>query len=238
MNSTVEVPNIAAVAALVGDPARAAMLDALLGGMALTASELAAHAGVTKQTTSAHLARMVDGGLLVVARQGRHRYFRLAGPAVARLLEDLASIASGDTGGPDGTKAGKVRTGPREPALRKARACYDHLAGDMGVALYDGLVANGWLDDADGTPMLTGSGERLLDRFGIDVTALRRLRRPLCRSCLDWSARRSHLAGSLGAALFDRIQDEGWARRKRGSRVVVFTPAGEAAFRKTFRLSI
>jgi DNA-binding transcriptional ArsR family regulator len=221
-------PQIAELAALVGDPARANMLCALLGGTALTASELALEAGVTKQTASSHLARLLDGKLVRNEKQGRHRYFALADADIARLLEMLMGIS--------GRRATRVRTGPAEPALRRARVCYDHLAGDLGVALYDSLLRKEILAAKGGELLPTREGSIVLARFGIDTDALARAKRPLCRSCLDWSVRRQHLAGGLGAALLDRIFEIGWARRVRGSRIVAFTARGESALRKTFEI--
>jgi len=220
-------PNIARVAGLIGDPARAEILTALLAGRALTATELAAVAGVTKQTVSAHLAKLVDARLLAVEAQGRHRYFRLAGSDVARLLESLMGIAF---------RTGAVRlvTGPREPALRKARVCYDHLAGELGVLAYDGLVGRGWLADRAGSLFLTNAGADGLAAFGIDPALAASERRTFCRPCLDWGERRHHLGGALGAALLDRLYALRWARRAADSRVVVFTPRGEQALRAQF----
>jgi DNA-binding transcriptional ArsR family regulator len=222
-----EGPSIAPVAALAGDPARANMLAALLSGKALTASELASEAGVTAQTASSHLAKLEAGGLIAVAAQGRHRYFRLAGADVAEMLESMMGVAA---------RAGHLRTrpGPSDPAIRKARVCYDHLAGEMGVHLLDRLVALRFLAGGD-TPKLTPRGEGFARDFGIDLTALSRGRRPLCRNCLDWSMRRHHLAGGLGAALLERFYDLGWARRDRASRAVHFTPSGERAFQRLLR---
>ncbi|HEV8501806.1 MAG TPA: helix-turn-helix domain-containing protein [Casimicrobiaceae bacterium] len=220
-------PSIARIAALIGDHARAHMLTSLLSGEALTATELAQEAGVTPQTVSTHLAKLVDARLLSVERQGRHRYFRLAGHDVAHALESLMNVATR-------TGATRVRPGPREPALRKARVCYDHLAGAMGVGVYDALLATRVLrDDGDG-PALTPKGRAYFAEFGIDVDALARERRPLCRACLDWSVRRHHLAGALGAALLRRVMEQGWARRVRHSRVVAFTPPGERAMHARF----
>lgn len=220
-------PSIAPVAALAGDPARANMLAALMGGTALTASELAAEAGVTAQTASSHLARLVDGGLISALRQGRHRYFRLAGNDVAEMLEKMMGVAA---------RAGHLRSrpGPSDPALRKARVCYDHLAGEMGVRLFDGLVRVKALAKRDGTLRLTQKGERWMHAFGIDLAILEEARRPLCRSCLDWSQRRSHLAGAAGAAVLARLYELKWARRDRHSRAVIFSPEGERKFRAAF----
>ncbi|MDQ2988574.1 MAG: helix-turn-helix domain-containing protein [Pseudomonadota bacterium] len=217
-------PNITTIAALVGDHARAEVLTALMSGMALTATELAAVAGVTKQTISGHLAKLVDARLLAVEAQGRHRYFRLADPDVARLLESLMSVAFR-------TGALRLRSSPREPALRKARVCYDHLAGELGVMVYDALArAGAFTVDGDGI-VLTAAGRRLVADIGIDLDALASTRRPLCRTCLDWSERRHHLAGALGSAMMDRYQQLGWASRAKESRVMAFTSAGEQALR-------
>jgi DNA-binding transcriptional ArsR family regulator len=220
-------PDIAPLAALVGDPARANMLAALLGGQALTAGELAREAGVTAQTASSHLAKLTAGGLIAQRRQGRHAYFTLTGSDVASLLEKLMSLA-------ERTGHRRMRTGPAEPALRRARVCYDHLAGDLGVALFDGLIAKRILVRRGEELSLSGKGEDFARDFGIDLEAARHGRRALCKDCLDWSVRRSHLAGSFGAALLDRFTDLGWARREKNSRVVTFTPPGLRAFERAF----
>ncbi|WP_336097514.1 ArsR/SmtB family transcription factor [Roseovarius sp. CH_XMU1461] len=216
-------PDIAPIAALIGDPARANMLTALMSGKALTVSELAAEAGVTLQTTSSHLARLEQGGLVRPRKSGRHKYFALTSSEVAHVLEALMGLASG---------AGHLRsrTGPRDAALRKARSCYNHLAGDMGTKLYDGLLAQGLLIHTGDQPQLTEAGHAAMTRFGIDMAALTSAKTPLCRDCLDWSERRSHLAGSLGRALLSRIETRGWAKRVAKSRVIRFSPTGEAAF--------
>ena len=220
-------PDIAPVAALLGDPARANMLTALLGGEALTAGELAREAGVTAQTASSHLARLTAGGLVAPRRQGRHVYYALAGADVAALLEKLMNLA-------ERTGHRRTRTGPAEPALRRARVCYDHLAGELGVALFDGLMAKRILLRREGKIVLSHKGEELLERLGVDLAAARLARRALCKDCLDWSVRRSHLAGSLGAALLDRFYALGWARREKLSRAVRFTPPGLKAFERLF----
>lgn len=222
-------PDIAGIASLIGDPARANMLTALMGGNALTASELATEAGVTKQTASAHLAKLQDAAFIAVEKQGRHRYYRLADFEVAQVLESLMGIAAK-------RRPTRVRTGPKEPALRKARVCYDHLAGELGVDLFDELMRRDHLVMKDEEPVLTPSGRSFFDDFGIDFEVMMRRRRPLCLKCLDWSVRRSHLAGSLGAALLSRVYELGWAERTEGTRIVAFSPAGEKAFRKQFGL--
>ena len=214
-----EGPNIVSIAALLGDRARAEMLTALLGGQALTATELAEVADVTKQTVSAHLSRLLDGGLVTVEAQGRHRYWRMNGPEVADVLEKLMGLAAR-------TGQTRVRTGPREPALRKARVCYDHLAGDYGVRLFDSLVVRDIINVDGGNLRLGSAGQAFISDMQLTI----RPGRQPCRACLDWSARRHHLAGALGAALIDRMFALGWAKREAGSRVVLFTADGERRF--------
>jgi DNA-binding transcriptional ArsR family regulator len=220
-------PSIAPVAALAGDPARANMLAALLGGKALTAGELAREAGVTAQTASSHLAKLKDGGLIASLAQGRHRYFRLAGHDVAEMLEKMMGVAE---------RAGHVRTrtGPKAPELRRARVCYDHLAGEMAVAMLDAMTQDRLVAGGD-APRLTRRGEDFARGFGIDLGALAKERRPLCKTCLDWSMRRHHLAGSLGAAMLARFMELKWTRRDRASRAVIFSPQGEREFHRLFR---
>ena len=223
-------PNIARVAALIGDRARADVLAALMDGRALSAGELADVAGVTKQTISAHLSRLLDAGLLAVEAQGRHRYFRLGGQDVALLLESLMGVAFR-------TGAVRVRPGPREPALRKARVCYDHLAGELGVAAYDALQTRRVFSSGASGLRLTRAGRAWFAGFGVDVDAALAARRSPCRPCLDWGERRHHLGGALAAAMLDSIFDKRWARRDRQSRVVVFSAPGEAAFRRALESS-
>jgi DNA-binding transcriptional ArsR family regulator len=222
-------PNISHIASLVGEPARANMLTALMSGKALTATELAHEAGVMPQTASTHLAKLEAGGLIVTEKQGRHRYFQLSGGDVADVLEGLMGLAAR-------TGHLRTRTGPRDPALRRARVCYDHLAGELGVGLYDGLHRQGYLAAEDEGVVLTPKGGRALNAFGIDVTGLQDQRRAVCKNCLDWSARRPHLAGSLGAALLDRFFALKWARREKDSRVVTFSPPGERELRERFAI--
>ncbi|WP_026988038.1 ArsR/SmtB family transcription factor [Fodinicurvata fenggangensis] len=217
-----EGPKIASVAALLGDPARANILTALMDGRALTASELAEAAGVTLQTASGHLAKLESSNLLKAEKQGRHRYFRLSDPDVAEVLEGLMGLAQR-------TGAVRVRSGPRDPQLRQARLCYDHLAGERGVELFEGLLRHGLIHDAE-RPALTEDGRGFFMDFGLEIESLERKRRPLCRRCLDWSERRGHLAGALGAALLQQFLERRWLRQGTG-RVVTFTPEGEQAFR-------
>lgn len=218
-----EGPDIAQIGALIGDPARANMLTALMGGRALTATELAGAAGITLQTASSHLSKLEAGGLLAQRKQGRHRYFALMDDEVGLLLEGLMGFAA---------NRGflRARPGPKDPALRKARVCYNHLAGDFGVRMLDRMVLDGHVAIEGDDAALTKSGEERMRQLGIDMDALHSQRRPVCRTCLDWSERRSHMAGSLGEALLSRFIDEGWARRSGESRAIHFTPTGERAF--------
>ncbi|GGB50073.1 transcriptional regulator [Roseibium aquae] len=224
-----EGPDIAQIGALIGDPARANMLTALMSGKALTVSELAQEAGVGLSTASSHLTKLQDGGLLSQAKQGRHRYFTLAGPEVGEVLEALMGLAAhqGHL---------RTRTGPKDPALRAARVCYDHLAGDMAVRIFDSLSQRDFLslDTHTSSLALTHEGENFVEKLGIDLEPLKKGRRPVCRSCLDWSERRNHLAGALGAALLTRFQDLGWARREKASRIVQISPAGQQELLKVF----
>lgn len=225
-----EGPDIARIAALIGDPARANMLLSLMGGGALTATELAGAAGITLQTASSHLAKLEEGGLIRQRKQGRHRYFTFADVGVGALIESLMGFAA---------SRGHLRhqTGPKEPALRKARICYDHLAGDYGVRMLDSLRATGAIAGDEEHPQLTETGEKLVTGHGIDVVMLKALRRPICRACLDWSERRTHLSGSLGRALLSHFLDAGLARRENGSRVIHFSPEGERRFASMFPTS-
>jgi DNA-binding transcriptional ArsR family regulator len=226
----------AEIATLAGDPARAGMLNALMDGRALTASELAHVAGIAPQTASGHLARMTAAGLLSVERQGRHRYHRLASPAVAQMMECIMQVAS-DLASDSASMRRPLSVGPRDAALRAARTCYDHLAGRLGVALADALVAGGYAELAHDAGLVTDAGMELLGRIGIDVDALlarRSTRSPriLCRPCLDWSERRPHLAGAVGAALCTHGFKDAWIRRINGTRAVAITPKGERILRE------
>ena len=224
-------PDIAVIGALIGDPARANMLTALSGGQALTAGELAREAGVTAQTASSHLSKLSAGGLVEGRKQGRHIYYALSGPDVAGVLEAVTGLA-------ERTGHTRVRTGPKEPALRRARVCYDHLAGDLGVGLLDSLTRRGMIAGAGESLVLTPDGETFMTALGLDVGALSGLRRPLCKGCLDWSVRRSHLAGALGAALLQRFYALGWARREPDSRIVSFSAHGLDALRQIFGVAL
>jgi DNA-binding transcriptional ArsR family regulator len=215
-----DMPDLAAVAALLGDPARSRMIAALMDGGARTATELALDGGVTPSTASSHLTRLTDAGLLSLAKQGRHRYFRIANPETAAAIEGLMSIAPPRTGA-------AARPGPRNTALRHARVCYDHLAGEAAVALLDGMRQRDLVTRRDESIALTVRGEAWCGKVGIDLAALARRRRPLCRTCLDWSERRCHLAGAVGAALLDRMLALRYARRDGVGRGVQLSERGE-----------
>ena len=228
-------PNIARIAALIGDPARALMLQALMSGRALTVSELGATAGVAKATASSHLAQLVAGGLVTTQAQGRHKYVTLASPAVARAIEGLMVLAAGH-GAPAPGKPPRTgpRIGPRDPALRQARRCYNHLAGARGVQAYDSLRAQGALAVTAAGMDLTPKGHLLLASLGLDPADLAPGAPPLCRECLDWSERRPHLAGRVGRALLTHILEKKWANPVKDSRALIFTPNGLRAFDRAF----
>ena len=212
----------ARIGAVIGVPARANMLAAMAGGQALTATELAMHAGVTAQTASSHLKKMTDLQLITVEKQGRHRYFRLADARVADALEPLAHLL------PDTPLA------HRKPSkilleLRESRMCYDHLAGVLGVAVADGLRNSGYVSEDEHDFLPTPEGIAFFSGLGIDLDAIRGKRRHLARRCLDWSERRPHVGGALGAALADQFIKNGWIERVQGSRKVILTASGRNA---------
>ncbi|GAV36240.1 Helix-turn-helix domain protein [Roseomonas sp. TAS13] len=220
-------PNIALVAALIGDSARADMLSGLMDGRALTVGELARSAGIGLPTASAHVAKLEEAGLLVSVRQGRNRYVRLSGADVAHTLESLMLLA-------ERTGHRRVRTGPREPALREARTCYDHLGGAKGIRLLESLVQRGFIRRDDRGIFLTAAGEGFFRDFGIVAEPTGAGEGAACVACLDWSERKDHLAGRLGARCLSRILALKWARRDKASRAVLFTAQGTEAFERWF----
>jgi DNA-binding transcriptional ArsR family regulator len=225
-------PSIAEIAALVGDPARVNMLTVLLDSRALTATELAYIAGVSPQTASGHLGRLTESGLLVVCKQGRHSYFRLASPMVARMLEGIMAVAAQET---------PPRYRPRwrgDEALRTARTCYDHLAGRLGVALADALVERGHVVLSQDGGMVTATGEAFLTDFGVDLRQLGHGKRAFCRPCLDWSERRPHLAGAFGAAFATRSFELGWLTHLRDTRALAISAKGRAGLAATFGIAL
>jgi DNA-binding transcriptional ArsR family regulator len=218
---------MATVAALLGDPARANILTALMDGRALTAKELAFAAHVSPPTASGHLARLTDASLLAAVKQGRHRYFRLASPLVGQMVESIMAVAGPEPQTPTAWRGGE--------ALRTARTCYDHLAGRLGVAIADALTDAGHLALSPDGGELTQSGHSLLTDFGAHPPPGKRI---FCRPCLDWSERRSHIAGRLGAALAARCLELNWIARQRDSRAVTITAAGTQGFAETFNIHI
>jgi DNA-binding transcriptional ArsR family regulator len=224
---------MAEVAALVGDPARANILDTLLDGRAFTATELAFAARVGAPTASAHLAKLLDARLLVVVKQGRHRYYRLASPLVARMLEGIMAVAAIEM-----PPRYRPRS-PRDEALLLGRTCYDHLAGHLGVGICDALVARSQLVLSDDAGEVTAAGVKLFGDLGIDLAAEQRPSpRRFCRPCLDFTERRFHLAGSLGALLARRCFELRWIERRRDSRAVAITVIGHEGFRRAFDLDL
>ncbi len=221
--------NIASVAALVADPARARMLTALMDGRARTAKELAYGARVTPQTASSHLAKLLRARLLAMERQSRHRYFRLAAPGVGNAIEALMAVS------PAHLRAA-ASEGPLD-GLRMARTCYDHLAGRIGVSVTDAMVRRRLLTPTGRDYRLTAAGERVLARLGVDMDRARRERRAFARQCLDWSERRAHLAGALGAAVAERFLDLRWVQRVEEERTLTLTPRGVRGLRTWFGLN-
>ena len=232
MASVVSGISVAEIGALVGDVARANMLHALMAGRALTAGELAWVGGVAAPTASEHLSKMVEARLIIVQKQGRHRYYSLASAAVAHMLEGIAAVAAIQSP-PRHRPASRI-----DNALRTGRLCYDHLAGHLGVALADSLVEkNCVLLSVDGG-IVTPAGRRFLGDWGIDLGEAELERRHFCRPCLDWSERRNHLAGAVGAALAARCFDLGWIERTKDSRAVAVTQAGRSGFKERFGIEL
>jgi DNA-binding transcriptional ArsR family regulator len=222
-------PQMAEVASLVGDPARANILCALLDGRSLPAGELAYAAGVSPQTASGHLAKLQGARLLDVCQQGRHRYYRLAGPHVGQMLESIMTVAL----------AGPPRFQPRaktDAQVRHARTCYDHLAGELGVAIADRLMAQDLVILGTEAGEVTEVGAAFLGRLGVDLSVARAKRRVFCRPCVDWTERRPHIGGAVGAALATRCFELGWIERVRDSRAVTITAAGRRGFQDSFGL--
>jgi DNA-binding transcriptional ArsR family regulator len=224
-------PAIAEIAALVGNPARANILMALADGRALTASELAYLAGVSPQTASEHLARLVGANLLSLTKQGRHSYFRLSSPKIARMIESIMVVAA------DGPQRYRPRWNG-DSQLRMARTCYDHIAGLLGVALTDSLTRHKHVVLTEDGGMVTRAGEKFLAQFGVLLGEVKEGRRTFCRPCLDWSERRPHLAGALGAALAARCFDLGWIVRIRDSRALKISPNGQRGFKDRFGITL
>jgi DNA-binding transcriptional ArsR family regulator len=223
-------PMIAEIAALVGDPARASMASALLDGGALTASELAVAARITPQTASTHLAKLTEAGLLSAVRNGRHRYFRLASPTVADMIDGIVAVAL--------ERRPRYRPLSQQArALSAARICYDHLAGRLSVDLTDAFIARKYVVLDGEAAEITTAGTRFLTEFGIELPTLGSTRRHFCRLCLDWTERRPHIAGAVGAAITKRCFDLGWMERMKRSHAVIVTPLGWRGFQESFGIA-
>jgi DNA-binding transcriptional ArsR family regulator len=220
-------PQIAEVAQLVGDPGRANILSILMDGRALTAGELAAVAGVTAQTASSHLAKLVERELLTVDKRGPRRFYRLATPLVAHMLEGIMNVAV--TGPPRFRPPSRI-----DSEMRRARTCYDHLAGELGVALTDAMIERGYVVLDSDAGELTEEGSGFLAGLGAHLVPSARSRRAFCRPCLDWSERRPHLAGRVGAAIAHLGFERDWIRRRRVGRSVEITAGGIVAFKEMF----
>lgn len=223
-------PNISILAALIADTARSRMLLALMGGQALTATELALEANITAQTASSHLHKLLEGGILVVRKQGRHKYFQIKHHEIAELIEKLLQLTPQ-------TKTSSVFTGPQDQALRVSRVCYDHLAGELGVKLYDSLVREGLIIDNYELTHLTEDGLKFFQKLGLNLDLLKKSKRPICKSCLDWSERRNHMAGALGQWILEDIFNKGWAVKERDSRVITFSEKSKKLFYKQYYIN-
>ena len=220
--------NLVEVAALVGDTARATMLSALMGGQSLTATELAYAASISRSTASGHLRKLEGARLVTVTRKRRFAYYRIASPLVARMLESIKAVAAIET-----PPRHRPRSA-RDDALCFARSCYDHLAGQCGVAVTDALIRRGHLVLGDDGGELTPAGEKFLCAFGADLVPPAGSRRLFCQPCLDWSERRYHIKGVVGSAILDRLLAIGWFKRERDTRALRLTPAGRAGLADTF----
>jgi DNA-binding transcriptional ArsR family regulator len=226
----VAAANLVEVAALVGDTARATMLNALMGGQSLTATELAYCANVSRSTASDHLSKLVAARLLTVMRNRRFSYYRIASPLVATMLESIKVVAAIEV---------PPRRHPRsakDDALHFARSCYDHLAGQLGVAVTDALVAMGHIVLTEEGGEVTSAGESFLSTFGADLKP--RTRRIFCQPCLDWSERRYHIKGLVGARILDRLLELGWLKCVSGGRALQLTSSGRAGLSETFQIEI
>lgn len=224
-------PYIAETASLIGDPARANMLSALLGGRAMTASELGLLAGVAPSTASGHLGKLVEGKLISVSSTGRHRYFQLRSPTVASALEQLMALAA------DGPRRHRPPSRCDE-AIARARTCYDHLAGKLGVAIADAMAAREQIVLSEEGGIVTDSGRAFLTDLGVNLEPRKGSRRAPCRACLDWSERRWHIGGLLGAAIASLAFELGWIERQPQGRAISITPVGERAFEDNFGLRL
>lgn len=231
MTSFASANTLAETARHLSDVSRAAMLMALMDGRAFTASELASRAGIGAPAASEHLARLVEGQFVTVTKQGRHRYFRLANGEIAQLIESLMAVAS--------TGPSRHRPpGPADDAMRAARSCYDHIAGRLAISLLDGLAGRGLVALADDVVALTPEGRTFFCDIGIDTSAVAGSKRPFCRCCLDWSERRPHLAGRLGAAILAQALERSWLTRVPESRALRLTEAGRRGYADVYGINV
>jgi DNA-binding transcriptional ArsR family regulator len=224
---------LAEIGGVIGDPARAVMLCALLDGRAHSATELALTAGVSPQTASWHLAKLSDGTLVTAQKKGRNRYFRMASPLVAQAVEAMMAVAI------TGSSLSRSHVlSEREQTLRTARTCYDHLAGKLGVALIEAFTRRKLIVLSEDGGLVTPRGAKLLSSFGIDLSAMQQSKRPICRLCLDWSEQKPHLAGAVGAALAARCFELDWVQRLPNTRAVAIMPAGVEGFQEQFGVTV
>ena len=224
-------PDLATIAALISEPSRASILSALMGGEALPASELAYRSQITPQTASSHLAKLVDGNLIEVAKIGRHRYYSLKNEDVAKIIESLQVIAP--------EQKSIVKANPKVPQkLRYVRTCYDHLAGKLGVSVTQSLLEDGYLSEAEDAYLLTTNGEKLMETWQIDIAELQKKRRKFAYPCLDWSERRFHIAGSLGAAIKNVFFENEWVKHVPHSRALLVTKKGERILKENFNITL
>jgi DNA-binding transcriptional ArsR family regulator len=233
------IASIASIAALIGDPTRAGILVTLMDGRALTAGELAGAAGVTPATASGHLGRLLDAGLLMLEQQGRHRYYRIESASVASLLENMMSL-SGELSAVVG-RCKPVSTGPRDRALRRARLCYDHLAGEVAVGIATNLISRGQLNLSQDGGAVTGEGLAFIASIGVDLSAddsIRLGHGAFCRPCLDWSERRPHVGGAIGRALYASFMSNNWIRKPDHGRAVSITTLGRSELNRHFGLEL
>lgn len=227
----VHIVSFAEIGALVGDPARANMLEALMDRRALTAKELATRAGVAPQTASGHLSKLLAAGLIIMERHGRHHYHSLASVEIARMLEGMQQVASTQ----NMSGAGRtIRTGPRDAALRVARGCYDHMAGTLAVNIMDAMIGRGHIEFEGDGGSVTDRGRSFFEELSIDIATAAQSKRVFCRPCLDWSERRFHLAGAVGAAIMQQSLELKWVKRQDSTRALAITKAGREGFQKAF----
>ena len=224
------VNQLAYVAGLIADPTRSKIILSLFSGKALTAGELSKASNLTPQTVSAHLKKLEEGKIITRLKQGRHHYFTLSGNQIVELVEKLLGFSAS-------AQEQVIKTGPQNEAMRTSRVCYDHLAGYVGVKLFDKMLEYNFINHKDGAVVLTAKGEDFFNQFGLNVMVLKKAKRPTCLTCLDWSERRFHLSGGLGAALLDKFLNDHWVYRKVNSRVIIFNPEGKRKMYEIFGIN-